>query len=100
MWMREGKERPASVRPGWQAGARVAALAVLVVSTTGCCVLSPVLSVCAPGGYGGGPRHGGRHLLGEAPQPVSDIAAVASVETAALGTMYVAAQVDAAPLER
>ena len=96
MWMRNG------VR-----AASLAVLAVLAVATTGCCVLSPVLSVCAPGGFEGrsgghrgGDHDGGghRHLLGAAPQPVSDNAAVASVETVALASMYVVS--DAAPLDR
>jgi hypothetical protein len=86
---------------------RAGSLVLLVAATTGCCVLSPVLSVCAPGGgYGGrggghGGGHGGgrHHLLGAAPQPVSDVAAVASVETVALSSMYVATDADAAPVE-
>lgn len=97
MWMRNG--------------VRAASLAVLVATTTGCCVLSPVLSVCAPGGFegrggghrGGGHEGGGRHhLLGAVPQPVSDNAAVASVETVALASMYVVsdAGTEAAPLAR
>lgn len=83
---------------------RAGSLVWLVVATTGCCVLSPVLSVCAPGGgyggYGGGHGGGHHHLLGAAPQPVSDVAAVASVETVALSSMYVAADADAAPVGR
>lgn len=88
-------------------GMRAGVLAVLVVATTGCCVLSPVLSVCAPGGFeargggrGGGHGGGRHHLLGTAPQPVSEVAAVASVETVALASMYVASDADAAPLDR
>ncbi|WP_310459895.1 hypothetical protein [Sphaerotilus sp.] len=98
MWMRNG--------------VRAASLAVLVAATTGCCVLSPVLSVCAPGGFegrGGGGRGGGHggghgggrhHLLGAAPQPVSSLAVVASVETQALASMYVASDADASPVGR
>ena len=90
---------------------RAGALALLVVATTGCCVLSPVISVCAPGGGFGGGRGGGHgggrhHLLGAAPQPVSEVRAVAAVETGALSSMYVAvdagvaAETAAAPVER
>lgn len=93
MWMRNG--------------VRAASLAVLVAATTGCCVLSPVLSVCAPGGFegrggghGGGHGGGRHHLLGAAPQPVSSLAVVASVETQALASMYVASDADASPVER
>lgn len=76
---------------------RAGSLALLVVATTGCCVLSPVISVCAPGGGFGGGRGGGHgggrhHLLGMAPQPVSDVRAVAAVETGALSAMYVAVE--------
>jgi hypothetical protein len=85
-------------------GMRAGVLAVLVAATTGCCVLSPVVSVCAPGGFegrGGGGHGGGRHhLLGEALAPVSDVAAVASVETVVLSAMYVASDADAAPIGR
>jgi hypothetical protein len=92
LWMRDGM--------------RAGVLAVLVVATTGCCVLSPVVSVCAPGGFegrgggrggghGGGHGGGRHHLLGAAPQPVSEVAAVASVETVALASMYVAADANA-----
>lgn len=93
---------------------RAGALALVVVATTGCCVLSPVISVCAPGGGFGGGRGGGHggghgggrhHLLGAAPQPVSEVRAVAAVETGALSSMYVAvdagaAETAAAPVER
>lgn len=80
---------------------RAGSLVLLVAATTGCCVLSPVLSVCAPGGgYGGGHGGGRHHLLGAAPQPVSDVAAVAVVETVALSSMYVATDAGAAPVER
>jgi len=86
---------------------RAGSLALLVVATAGCCVLSPVLSVCAPGGfedrgggYGGGHGGGRHHLLGVAPAAVSEIAAVASVETVALSSMYVASDADAAPVGR
>ncbi|MEY2872798.1 MAG: hypothetical protein RLZZ373_169 [Pseudomonadota bacterium] len=85
-------------------GVRAASLVVLVAATTGCCVLSPVLSVCAPGGgmggRGGGHGGGRHHLLGAAPQPVSDVAVVASVETVALSSMYVVSDADAAPFGR
>ena len=102
MWMHDGM----------RVGMRAAALALLAVTTAGCCVLSPVVSVCAPGGLegrGGGHRGGGHggghgggrhHLLGTAPQPVSTLAAVASVETVALASMYMVADADAAPVER
>ena len=93
LWMRDGM--------------RAGVLAVLVVATTGCCVLSPVVSVCAPGGFegrgggrGGGHGGGRHHLLGTAPQPVSDHAVVASVETVALASMYVVSEAEAAPLDR
>jgi hypothetical protein len=90
---------------------RASALALLVAATTGCCVLSPVVSLCAPGGFegrgggyggghGGGHRGGRLHLLGAAPAAVSDVVAVASVEAVALSSMYVATDVDAAPVER
>ena len=93
---------------------RAGSLALLVVATTGCCVMSPVLSVCGPGGgfggrsgghgdgHGGGHGGGRHHLLGAAPQPVSDVTAVAAVETVALSSMYVAADAEtvAAPVER
>lgn len=87
---------------------RAGSLVVLVAATTGCCVLSPVLSVCAPGGfegrgggYGGGHGGGRHHLMGvAAPAAVSDVAAVAAVETVALSSMYVATDADAAPVQR
>jgi hypothetical protein len=88
---------------------RAGSLVLLVAATTGCCVLSPVLSVCAPGGgyggrgggYGGGHGGGRHHLMGAAaPAAVSDVAAVAAVETVALSSMYVATDADAAPVER
>ena len=101
MWMRNGM-------PGLRAGMRAAALLLLAATTAGCCVLSPVVSVCAPGGFegrGGGHRGGGHgggrhHLLGAAPQPVSSLALVASVETQALASMYAAVDADASPIER
>jgi hypothetical protein len=48
------------------------------------------------GGRGGGHHH----LLGAAPQPVSDVAVVASVEAVALSSMYVVSDADAAPVGR
>lgn len=87
---------------------RAGSLGVLMSALTGCCVMSPFASVCAPGGFegrGGGHRGGGHgggrhHLLGEAPQPVSGMAVVAQVETGALSAMYAPADADAAPLDR
>lgn len=89
---------------------RAGSLVVLVSALTGCCVMSPFASICAPGGFegrGGGHRGGGHggghhHLLGEAPQPVSGVPVVAQVEVGALSAMYAPADVDAnaAPVDR
>lgn len=46
---------------------RAALVALIATALGGCCVLSPVVGICVPGGYGGGHGPGGGpRYLGQA----------------------------------
>lgn len=74
--------------------ARTGLLGVMLASAlSGCCIMTPLASVCAPGGFGGGGggghRQGGhRHFHGAVPPATDGAAAVAAVEAGALAGMY------------